>query len=410
MMKKTTLSLAIGLATLVGTGVASARSEADAGAVDLGNGILFTPVLDMGLVYDDNVVHTDTNPTDSWVTELRPSFLLSAENDFSEYGLRYTVSHGDYQDSSEDNYTDHMLQANADWELNARHRLGLAASYEDLHEMRGTGYSQGFGALLDEPDRYSESDVSGVYRYGAETARGNIELEAGTRARDYDPTQFIDGVEQNNPLADVRDYGTDYGAARFFYNTGGKTRLLVEAKGSLVGYDNAVAGIPSRDSTQSSVLFGLSWEGTAKTTGTLKVGARSKQFDDAAREDFSAPAWEAGVIWQPLTYSTFEFSTARRFEEARGDGDFADVEVLSASWNHTWLERLSTDVMFYHQNMDYEGTERTEDRLGGTFNLNYEMRRWLILTAGYATGSQDSTLQGYDYDRAVMTFGARVTL
>ncbi|GAA5525035.1 hypothetical protein Maes01_01595 [Microbulbifer aestuariivivens] len=407
-MKKTTLSLAIGLVAFAGTGAVAAQSQSKAAEIDLGNGIVLTPMLELGLAYDDNVVHTETDTIDSWVTELRPSFVLSAENDFSEYALSYTAARGEYKDSSDDNYTDHMLEAAAQWELNSLHRVGIAAAYEDVHEERGTGFSQGFGTLLAEPERYSVNDFSGTYRYGAESARGNIELEAGTRSKDYDPTQYIDGVQGNNALASLRDYDTDYGSARFFYNTGGRTRLLLEANRSLVNYD--VAGTSSRDSTQSSVLLGVSWEGSANTTGTVKVGARSKNFEDASREDFSAPAWEVGVTWEPLTYSTFQLSTARRFEEAQGEGDFTDVEEFAASWSHTWLERLSTDLSFYHQNMGYEGTERTEERNGASLKVNYEMRRWMTLTAGYTFDNQNSTLPGYDNDPTVFSLGARFTL
>ncbi|WP_237067323.1 outer membrane beta-barrel protein [Microbulbifer guangxiensis] len=406
-MTKARLSLAIGMA--VSVGATSAVAESEAGAIELGKGVLFTPVLDVNLLHDDNVIHTDENQTDSWMTELKPSFLLSAENGTSEYNLRYTLARGDYQDSDADNYTDHALEADASWEMNDRNRFSLAASYLDLHEARGTGYSQGFGLLLAEPDRFSETDVNGTYRFGAESARGNLELELGTSARDYDPTQFVDGFAAD-ALVSGRDYGANYGAARFFYNTGGKTKLLAEVNHRQIGYDEVRVDDTSRDSAENKILFGMTWEGTAKTTGTVKLGARSKKFDEPTREDFAAPAWEIGVMWEPKSYSTFEFTAASRFEEARGAGNFADVEVLAASWSHDWAERLSTDVTLYNQNMDYEGIDRTEDVSGASVKANYEMRRWLTFTLGYATGSQDSTEVGYDYDRAVTTFGFRATL
>ena len=397
-MTKLKLSAAIALVATMGAGYTQAQS--DAASVELGNGIEFTPSVTLGLVHDDNVANTEVDPIESWVTVLTPSFVLSAGDGVSEYSLGYTLSRGQYQDTDEDDYTDHALEADASWILTARNRFALGASYVDEHEERGTSFSQGFGDLLDEVDRYTETDAHGVYTFGAEGARGNIELEAGISEREYDDTLAV--------VSRDRDMG--YGSARFFYNTGGKTRLLAEVNRRNFDYVTEVAGTARLDSTETDLLVGVTWEGTAKTTGSVKVGSRRKQFDDGALEDATSPAWEIGVRWQPLTYSAFELSTERGFEEPRGAGDFAVVNRHSLGWGHSWAERFSTEAAYFVQETEYEGIDRNDDFNGASVRFNYEMRRWLTVSAGVTTSDRDSNIDGLGADRTITSLSLQATL
>ncbi|MDZ7902899.1 MAG: hypothetical protein U5L01_10335 [Rheinheimera sp.] len=58
------------------------------------------------------------------------------------------------------------------------------------------------------------------------------------------------------------------------------------------------------------------WSGkSAAATGTVKAGYQDKNFDLLAREDFHGFAWEAILLWQPLTYSGFDIATGRRAKD-----------------------------------------------------------------------------------------------
>ena len=66
---------------------------------------------------------------------------------------------------------------------------------------------------------------------------------------------------------------------------------------------------------------GVTWEATAATTGTVKLGRLERKFD-GGQPKFTGPSWEAAVFWSPRTYSKFDLYTARFTTEASGLGDF----------------------------------------------------------------------------------------
>ncbi|SEA33921.1 outer membrane beta-barrel protein [Microbulbifer marinus] len=399
-MTKVRLSAAIGMIVSMGAGSALAQNQA--ASVELGNGIEFTPTVDFLMQSDDNVLYANDEQIDSLVAVLNPSFQLSAENGVSAYKLTYSLRKGEYFDSDEDNYLDHELDGEAKWELNSRNRVTLAGSYLDGHESRGTGYSQGFGILLDEPTGFKDKDVHGIYSFGTDGAKGRIDVTAGTSERDYD----------GGSITLDRDRDSDYAKLGFFYNAGGKTELLTEIVRRDVDYAFTPAGAESRNSTETDVLVGITWEGTAKTTGTIKVGSRQKKFESAAREDFTGPRWEVGIRWMPRSYSAFDLITERRSDEAYGVGDFIDVQRYTLAWTHAWMDRLTSEVSFNRSNNDYEGLDRVEEVTTSSLSFNYQMQRWLSLRAGVNVSEQDSSGVDarFEYDKNLTFVGFQATL
>ncbi|WP_105103527.1 outer membrane beta-barrel protein [Microbulbifer pacificus] len=399
-MTKLKLSAAVCLITSFGAGAALAQTEA--AAVKLGSGINFTPTLNIDLQNDDNVTNAETNTIESVVAVINPNFLLSADDGVSAYSVNYSLLRGEYFDSEDDNYTDHFVTGTAGWELNARNRLELFGNFTDGHEPRGTGFSQGSGNVQNEPDRFKSSDINGTYTFGAETAKGQLVLNLGTADKDYEGGMRTAG----------RDRGTDYGSVTFNYNTGGRTRLLAEVGRREIGYDYTPVGVETLDSAEMRYQVGVTWEGTAKTTGTIKVGSRSKDFVSGERKDYTGPSWEAGIRWTPKTYSAFDFNTARRSDETSGVGNFIDVESYTLSWHHSWADRLSSQVTFDHSINDYLGSrvEREEDINTGTLRLNYQAQRWLAFNAGISVSDKDSSAAGFSYEKNLTFIGLQASL
>ncbi|WP_346839083.1 outer membrane beta-barrel protein [Microbulbifer sp. SAOS-129_SWC] len=398
-MTKIRLSVMIGVIVSIGAG--SALADSEAAAVKLGNGIELTPSLNVDFQNDDNVTNASSSQIESVVTLVNPNFQLSAGNDVSDYNLTYSLEKGAYFDSSADNYLDQTVSGEGNWELNERNHFSLAGSYLAGHEARGTGISQGFGNLLDEPDTYKENDVHGLYSYGAEGAKGRIDVTVGSGNHNYDGNEL---------RVRTHDRGTNYGTLGFSYNAGGKTRLLAEASLRDIAYDYTAPGVAPLDSTETDFLVGISWEGTAKTTGRIKVGASRKAFDSAARGESTMPSWEVGVGWTPRTYSTFDLSTKRHSQETNGAGNYIDVQTYRLGWTHEWAERLSTEVAYAHTNNQYEGVQREENIDNTSLEANYVMRRWLSLRAGVSLDKQNSNQANFDYDKNLTYIGFELTL
>jgi len=399
-MTKRNLSAAVCLITSLGAGTALAQTEA--ASVKLGKGIHFTPSLNLDLQNDDNVTSAEENQIESVILVTNPNFLLAADNGVSAYSLNYSLIQGTHFDSEDDNYLDHYVTGNADWELDSRNRLALSANFTDGHEPRGTGFSQGSGNAQTEPDRFASNDFNGTYTYGSDTAKGQLVMQLGVADKDY----------EGGMRTATRDRGTEYGSATFKYNAGGRTKLLAEVGRRQFAYDYTADGVETLDSAEMRYQVGVTWQGTAKTSGTVKVGARTKQFESAAREDYTGPSWEVGVRWEPKTHSAFDFNTARRSDETSGVGNFIDVQSYTVSWHHAWIDRLSSQVTFDHAINEYKGgaQAREDDVNTGSLRLNYQAQRWLAFNAGISLSDKESTADGFSYEKNMTFIGLQASL
>ena len=159
-------------------------------------------------------------------------------------------------------------------------------------------------------------------------------------------------------------------------------------------------------------LVGVEWDTTAKTTGYFKIGHRQKDFDNGSRANFSGLDWLIGVTWNPRTYSTIDFTTFTTTNETNGVGDFIDTQTYELTWDHEWLDRVSTTFKALYSEDEYTGSNATriDDNVTGIFTVNYAARRFMVIQAGYTRDSRGSTQNLFDFDRNIVSLTVNVTL
>ncbi len=187
--------------------------------------------------------------------------------------------------------------------------------------------------------------------------------------------------------------------------------MLIEGRVTEYKYDLDAVGTPSLDSTTSRALAGVTWESTFKTTGRAQIGYIQKNFDAAGRADGEDFTWEVGVQWQPRTYSTVDIETSRDFTETNGAGNFTSTDQIKASWTHNWSDKIKTilNMRYAEDRFDQDTTGREDDLLSFGANVEYKMRRWLDLGAGYNYDERESTINSFDYERNIVQAYATVT-
>ncbi|WP_417227611.1 outer membrane beta-barrel protein [Amphritea sp.] len=356
--------------------------------------VRIVPTLNVETSYDDNIFSSTTAEVDSLKMAVTPQFEIIAEDGFNAYKASYAMSHGTYKSSSDDNYTDHQVGLDAHLEFNARNTLDLNTAYSKNHEERGTGITEtgSIGAGVDAPLEYDTKSVSFSYTYGADNATGRLVL-AG---------QYTDKEYQNfRSITEERDNEETSFSGTFFYRIQPKTSLLFEIRNQNLNYKTDPTN--SLDSETQRYYIGATWEGTAKTTGTIKLGTVKKDFKSSAREDFSGSSWEVGINWKPLTYSTFNLATSQSEKESSGTGDFIDSQTIRLSWTHDWNDQVQTIFSSGFTNDDYKGTTggREDDITDASINLNYDIRRWLSIGMGYSHQNTDSNTVGIPFDRNI---------
>jgi len=363
-------------------------------------GIAFGPVaaypgIGLDLMHDDNVFTTSSNEKSSWITVLKPALLLEAKKRDHVYSLAYQGAIGIYDSTPADDYDDHRFTAEADMQISSRSALNLSADYEMGHDARGSNDR----ALSDDPDEWHASSVAGVFAYGAEGAKGKVELEGAYSEKRYD-----------NNRASTRLYDRDdtTGGATFFWKVMPKTSLLFQAKATEMDY---ASGASTLDSDNVWYMTGVTWEATAKTSGTIKVGYTEKDFDSSTRKDQDGLGWEANVQWKPLARSTVDVGFSRGFNESTGVGDTTESTDYTLGLNHQWSSRTSTGVSLSYVEDEFQGgASREDETFGLSLNADYQFRRWLSVNAVYNYTDRESNTANQDYDRNLFMLNFLLTL
>tara|TARA_R110002153_G_scaffold119661_4_gene264739 strand:+ start:9079 stop:10269 length:1191 start_codon:yes stop_codon:yes gene_type:complete len=396
-MRKLQLAIALSSTFYGGTLVAQEAASIDVGGFDL------FPSVQLDVLHDSNVIRSNDDEIDSWATTIAPEFILVNSYGLNEVQAGYRLTKGDYFSSKEDDYLDHFLFADVSLDFDVRNRLNVFAEYEDGHDDRGTGFSIGSGELLSSPDTYKYSNVSGTYSYGVLTSKGRVDFTLGYSGKDYD---------LDTDIYRTRDRNTVNVASTFYYNIMPATDLTLDIIYNNINYDFAIDPTSPLDSKEVRTLIGVEWDTSAKTTGYFKVGHRQKEFDDNTREDFSGLDWRVGVTWNPKTYSTIDFTTFTNTNETNGVGDFIDTHTYRLTWDHEWLDRISTTFRASYSKDEYTGSgaTRVDDNTAATFAVNYQAQRYMVIAAGFTHDRRNSNQDAIDFDRNIVSLTLNVTL
>lgn len=384
---------AILMVALSGMAAAADGQEADGNVVEQQNsgiqmgGMRVYPAVSFYHKRDDNLFLQRTAGVGSAVDVLQPGVSLEAQRDTHVYSIGYNAEIGRYASSSADNYNDHNLRADADWNFSGKHGLKAHVGYLAAHDPRGST-DRVFGSA---PDLWRQKELSGAAAYGSREAIGRIEVEGGAMQRRY----------QNNRLAtEPSDYDSDFIGGAFFYRIYPKTALLLQAKQSKFDY---VLPTSTLDSTERRFLFGATWDVAAKTTGFAKIGQLKKDFSSSARQGYSGASWEVAVQWSPFLYSAVTLVANQNPIESTGLGDYILSRAESAAWDHKWSGQWSTRFSLKKRTDDYRGAgvQRQDDINAYGLEVKYQMRRWLAFGASFERTDRASNPDNYSYRRNI---------
>lgn len=389
-------------ASLLAIAVSAASGSAlavEAMSIKLAEGLEFTPSLKVSESYDDNFREVEKNEESSWVTRISPTLSLTAYGRKSEYVLSYTADSDIFHSSHKDNNTDHHLTADAGFRFDARNALVVNAGYHKVEETTSaTAGAQG--------DKYNTRNIGGVYTYGAQTAMFQVDFGADYKELRYDNTARRGNGDRLNAEKE-----RDATALRstLYYRVAPKTRALFEVRHT----DYSYVSEKDLDATNLAFLTGLTWEATAKTTGTVKIGREKKSFDRNVNDDQSNGMWEAGITWQPRTYSTFNLRARRALDEGENGASAIEATSTTLDWKHYWLDRVYSTASYTRSEQDYVD-DNTNNRLDKTdifgLGLNYEMRRWLDIGVGYKYAENDSNVLNESYERNIYSISITASL
>lgn len=380
---------------------AAAAAQADSsqtGGITLklmGALITVHPSVKLDLQHNDNIYLAPANPTSDRILVLTPALRLEARQAANSFSLRLSTTLGQYQHNRADNYTNYNLNGLAELDLGTRLRANLSADYLIGEDARGSTNS----ATSAVADRYDQLQGRGVFSYGARRAKGRIDFELGQLRRNY---------KNNRATTEANDRTVDDIGATFNWRIGPKTTLLVQGKHSRVDYTLSSSTLGS---VENALLAGATWEASAKTSGTFRIGMVEKNFDDAARNSARTLSWTGELRWSPRSYSHIDLNLNRAPAETTGGvGNFIDRTSTGARWTHDWSSRLSSEASVSYLTEAYQGVARTDNTQNYGLKASYKMRRWISFGADYAHSIRSSDDSNFGYKRNVFMLFVHATL
>jgi hypothetical protein len=354
--------------------------------------VYFTPYLGLGGGYDDNLFYSSTNEKSSWLYVISPGLRFDAREASKVFSVSYQSQYGVYTSSRNDNYWDHNVAASFDTIMAPSLYGRLDYLFIHGHDPRGLTDRP----VQESPDKWELSQPGVTVAYGAPGAKGRIEAYYSYAMRKYINNLDVTAVSNR----DTPEYG-----AAFYWRVMPRTSLLVEARETNQNYWTSPL-----DSREQRYYAGVTWEASAVTSGTVKVGQLRKQFDQAGIPDYSGTSWEALITWMPRTYSQFNFYSARYPNESTGLGDFILSDATGVLWTHNWTSFISTGVNVRYQRDKYQGFDRNDDTTSVGVRVGYKFRRWLTLGAEYNYSKRDSNLDQFDFTKNLYLLTATASM
>ncbi len=400
-------SMAKGLSLTVAAALAAAgpfaAAQSPPGSFGVGPGYVY-PEIELAVKRDDNIaMQPEAARVADTISYVRPAIRFEARGGVQNYDVGYRGEYARYNNVTDYNYDDHDVFAGGDWTLDARHNFKLKGQYLDKVDPPGSLQQP----LTPTPSHYRQPIVTGLYAYGAQEAAGKLEFQAGSYSKTYDNNRRD---SKNLPLTEALDHSRTELAATLLLRVQPKTYATLTARQYVYDYTEAA---PTKDSTETYLLAGLRWDVSAVTSGRIGFGYQTKEFDSAGAggpAKYSGGAWEGGLNWRPLFYSSFDLVTRKHTEETTGFGDFVVNQTSQLAWTHVWGSRVTTVVTTTHSKDIYSGTNRVDTTALGGARLLYSVQRWLKLGADYAGSMRDSTDNNFDYRRNRFMLLANFTL
>jgi hypothetical protein len=387
-----------------------AMAQSSAGSFPAGPGVVY-PEIELAVKRDTNIdMQPDAARIADTISYVRPAIRFEARGGVQSYDLGYRGEYARYANDSakgrqyDYDYDDHEVFAGGDWTAGIRHNFKLRALYLDKIDPPGSLQL----ALTPTPNHYRQPIFSGSYAYGAQDAAGRVELQAGSYTKTYDNNRQD---ASNQPLTETLDHSRTELAGTLLLRVQPKTYATLTARQYVYDYTE---NFNARDSRENYLFAGLRWDVSSVTSGRISFGYQTKKFEPTAGGapaiEYKGGAWEGGLNWRPLFYSTFDLVAQKRTEEATGAGDFVVNRTTQLVWTHVWGSRITTIVTTAYAKDIYSGTNREDTIWLGGARLLYSVQRWLKLGADYAGSMRESNDDNFDYRRNRFMFLANFTI
>ena len=339
------------------------------------------PFLSVQETYSDNIFLVPDYKKHDFITTLAPGAQLKLPFRRHALFLSGTATIVNYAKYSSENKTDWTLSGAGDFYFGSRINLKISDSYLENHEPR------------------SQSAVSYVEKYKNNNASASLTYVLADVSKlqlDYTNAYW----KFKNSGFRSRDENTV--SAYAYYRVMPKTSLFTEYEFKNV-YFTEKAGGSDLDNKVHSALFGLTWELSELSKGTVKGGYLYKTFDDTSRKDFGTFVASLELSHRFSDYNAIKLAGAREVNESSLLGTSYSISTgINGEFTHKFNDRFSAALKAAFNDEVFsnvvagDSVKRNDQVVLGGAKATYAFRRWMDSTLEYYIRRKDSNVSAYD--------------
>jgi hypothetical protein len=369
--------------------------------------------------YSDNIFYTDSNEDSDFITILSPGILLATPGSealdistskdvpggitirryekpsfrpFSAY-LSYGPEFEIYKDNSDQNTTNHQLEASLQYKLRGGLSVGLFNQYLDTYDPYSTNRRD-----KKDQDKY-KTNITQIDLGYKISPKLNLDLGYSFFWVDYDQNEDDD-------LNRVDHTGRGY----IYFRVRPKVALFSGYELARIDYDKG----ENRDSIENRFFGGLQWNITEKSRGRIKGGYGVKKFDDSDIDGAKESIFEAQVIYHFTPKTSLRVRGYRRNEESDASRfDYTLTYGARASYLQRITRKITFGMEFWYRNRNYEDDTRradaSRDRKDNDYflspYLSYAFRDWFSMHLRYEYEKRDSNEADIDFETNSVLIG-----
>jgi hypothetical protein len=382
---KTTAAVTLMMALFTGTAGA-------AGNIRMGQ-MEIHPFLSLKEEFSDNIYNTSTEQKSDRIFVTYPGIKVQLPVRMHTLEAEYWIVDRRYNEFRGEDTTDQHVKGLVDLKFGSLFSLTAYGVFDKAHEPRSSS-STGFIEVY----RTNSGSASAVYQL---TGKSKVQL-------DYDRTSW------NFVTSSFRDRDESLVSGYVYYRFLPKTSAFIEYDHKTAEYKEPTSS--PLDNSMDSALLGLTWEVTARSKGTIKVGRTSKDYTENIVKDFSLWVWSLDIDHKFSEETSIVLVGKRQVNETNAFNTAYFITTgLYGEFSHRFMSKTAfllrgssgTDK---YSNAVPPSTIAREDKttLAGV-GLKYFMKDWVDIGADYNKRNRDSNIDVNDYTETVFSISVNMS-
>jgi len=364
--------------------------------------IIFHSALKTQVQFDSNIYLSANGEKDDIITTINPSFGLKAPLSGNDLSLEYDIAINEFGRFTENNHTDHRVQADAEINL-TDYKISLTDVYNRLTDRAGS------------EDVNRTKRQMNTFRAGISTVRDQLTLDLSyiNILEQFLTTDIFFNTWSYNNKSTVTHIIDLEGGYRFQP----KTSLVWENAVGYVDYYKNANIFP--DSYYLESLLGIKGEWYSKITTDARAGARFQEYKSSlAVNDENYCNLEArGTLDYLLTSDdTLNLRIAKTiYPSTYQDMNYYTVTMAGLNYSHKFYKTLvslfgSVQYNTYPKDSIEDGVvgKRKDWLYSSGCSWRYDIRKWVSVEAKYEYLKKDSSFYNLDYSEHLVTLAGTV--